>query len=252
MPEHTIVIACRKHGTVRTPEGKVLQVPPGWTLLPPGDAALTRRVKAAGPVWIVQVTNRGRISSGGVWAPAERIASIRAALESERSTESYARRRAAGVARRQQKQVEYVDEFRTAVLKFLAFAPDFADLAERLADAVATHATPVGSGTVARTQRISIERRAERAVIAWLRHKTTSYDEMKVARIKGRRREVRKELANRSRLLLNEYRNGAPRDPTACPLQRALATSPGGEGSQDGSDHDSRAEATTNSSPQQR
>jgi hypothetical protein len=33
--------------TVRTADGKVLTVPAGWVLLPPGDAALTRRVKAA-------------------------------------------------------------------------------------------------------------------------------------------------------------------------------------------------------------
>ena len=28
--------------------------PEGWVLLPPGDAALTRRVKATGAHWIVQ------------------------------------------------------------------------------------------------------------------------------------------------------------------------------------------------------
>ena len=36
-----------------------------------------------------------------------------------------------------------------------------AGLAEQLADAVTQHATPVGSGTVARTQRIPIEKRVE-------------------------------------------------------------------------------------------
>ena len=34
--------------TVRSADGMVLPVPEGWVLLPPGDAALTRRVKAAG------------------------------------------------------------------------------------------------------------------------------------------------------------------------------------------------------------
>ena len=34
--------------TVRAENGQVLNVPEGWVLLPPGDAALTRRVKAAG------------------------------------------------------------------------------------------------------------------------------------------------------------------------------------------------------------
>jgi len=37
--------------TVRTADGRVLAVPDGWELLPPGDAALTRRVKDAGEFW---------------------------------------------------------------------------------------------------------------------------------------------------------------------------------------------------------
>src|SRR5450755_2619133 len=48
--------------TVRATNGKVLTVPEGWILLPPGDAALTRRVKAAGDHWIV-AEKKGRRSS---------------------------------------------------------------------------------------------------------------------------------------------------------------------------------------------
>jgi len=33
--------------TVRAADGKVMPVPDGWVLVPPGDAALTRRIKAA-------------------------------------------------------------------------------------------------------------------------------------------------------------------------------------------------------------
>jgi len=40
--------------TVRSADGKVLTVPAGWVLFQPGDAALTRRVKAAGDHLIVQ------------------------------------------------------------------------------------------------------------------------------------------------------------------------------------------------------
>ena len=40
------------------------------------------------------------------------------------------------------------------MLDYLSFDPRYADLAERLAEAVTGHATPVGSGTVARTGRI--------------------------------------------------------------------------------------------------
>ena len=40
--------------TVRAADGTILTAPEGWVLLPPGDAGLTRRVKAAGDHWIVQ------------------------------------------------------------------------------------------------------------------------------------------------------------------------------------------------------
>ena len=46
-----------------------------------------------------------------------------------------------------------VETFHQAVLMFLAFHPRHAELARRLARAVTEHATPVGSGTVARTRR---------------------------------------------------------------------------------------------------
>jgi len=94
-------------------------------------------------------------------------------------------------------------------------------VSRRLARLVAAHATPVGSGTVARTKRIPIERRAEAAVIAWMRHQTTAYDSMKIARVKGQRREVRRMLAARSRSLLEAYRQGHA-IPDSCPLTRVL------------------------------
>lgn len=205
-------------------EGKELTVPADWELLPPGDAGLTRRVKAAGPSWTVKEKKGRRTFSLGVWAPGDRIAAMREAIELERSTETYAKRRKSDAARREKKQGEYVEDFRGAVLAFLEFADRYGELAERLADAVTTHATPVGSGTVARTQRIPIERRAESAVIAWLRHQTTAYDHMKIARVKGERREVRRMLAAESRRLLSRYRSGEEIDASRCPLTTALNT----------------------------
>jgi hypothetical protein len=79
---------------------------------------------------------------------------------------------------------------------------------------------------VARTQRIPIEKRAESAVIAWLRHATTAYDNMKIPRIKGKRREVRRMLAEQSRRLLEKYRAGHEVE-MACPLQQALSRTSG-------------------------
>jgi hypothetical protein len=104
---------------------------------------------------------------------------------------------------------------------FLAFHPSHANMADKLARAVTDHATPVSSGTVARTKRIPVEQRAEAAVIAWLRHKTTAYESMKIARIKGKRREVRRMLAQRSKELLGRYRPGGTVG-EECPLTKAL------------------------------
>ncbi len=208
--------------TVRTASGEVLTVPEGWELLPPGDAGLTRRVKAAGEHWVVQEKKGRKVFSRGVWAPAATIERIRAELEAERSTESYAKKQQAAARRREKEQTEYVQEFTEAVRTYLAFHPSHAELADRLAAAVAEHATPVGSGTVARTKRIPVEKRAEAAVIAWMRHQTTAYDSMVIPRIKGKRREVRRMLAQRSKELLARYRRGEPAS-DQCPLRKALA-----------------------------
>ncbi len=196
--------------TVRAANGRVLTAPEGWILLPPGDAALTRRVKAAGEHWTVQEKKGRKTFSHGVWAPAAVVERIRAELETERSTEGYARRKQSDARRRDKAQAEYVEDFLGAVVSFLAFHPNHAALAGRLARAVTEHATPVGSGTVARTRRIPVEQRAEAAVIAWLRHHTTAYDSMAIPRVKGKRREVRRLLARRSKELLERYRQGEP------------------------------------------
>lgn len=209
--------------TVRAADGKVLSVPADWVLLEPGDAALTRRVKAAGPHWVVQERKGRKVFSRGVWTLAATIERIRADLVAERSTESHAKKQIASAARRQRLQTEYVGDFTESILQFLNFHPVHGQIARQLARLVADHATPVGSGTVARTKRIPIERRAEAAVIAWLRHQTTAYDSMKIPREKGKRREVRRMLAERSRNLLDQYRRG--RAPAAnCPLLKVLET----------------------------
>ncbi|MEM9368015.1 MAG: DUF2293 domain-containing protein [Planctomycetota bacterium] len=203
-------------------DGTVLDVPQSWTLLPPGDAGVTRRVKAAGPTWTVKQKRGRRVVSLGVWADGKQIAEAKRGMEATRSTPQYAKQRVAAKQRRDKVQSEYVDEFHAAVVVFLAFAPEYAAIAERFATAVAAHATPVGSGTVARTKRIPVGQRAESAVIAWMRHQTTAYDDMKIARIRGKRREVRRELAAQSRRLLQKYRDGESDAMVGCPLAAAL------------------------------
>ena len=192
--------------------------PAGWECLPPGDAGLTRRVKSLGPSWAI-IEKRGRKAfSKGLWAPRENIQAAKLALEAERSTPSYEKKRAAAGARREREQASYVVSFELEVLGFLRFAARFEPLARSMARRVTAHATPVGSGTVARTERISIERRAESAVIAWMRHQTTAYDHMTIPRVAGKRREVRRELATISRAVLDLHRRDTPHAAGACPL----------------------------------
>lgn len=194
----------------------------GWVLVPPGDPALTRRIKAAGDHFAVAEKKGRKVFSRGIWAAAATIERIRADLEAERSTEAFAKRKESDARRRDKAQAEYVENFHGAVVTFLGFHENYADLADRLARAVTQHATPVGSGTVARTKRIPVERRAEAAVIAWMRHGTTGYDGMVIPWVKGKRREVRRMLAQRSKGLLARYRRGeAVGD--ECPLKKALA-----------------------------
>lgn len=211
--------------TVKMASGEVIPVPSGWELLPPGDAGVTRRVKAAGPTWTIKEKKGRKLFSKGVWADAEQIQRAKESMEQTRSTASYAKAQANAKKRREVKQNEYVEDFHAAVVMFLNFNPVYAAMADRLAVAVTQHATPVGSGTVARTQRIPIQRRAESAVIAWMRHQTTGYDDMQIARVKGERREMRRQLAAQSRKLLAKYRNGQPDAIKQCPLAHALRSS---------------------------
>lgn len=210
--------------TIRAADGKVLTVPEGWILLPPGDAALTRRTKAAGEHWIVQEKKGRKVFSRGLWAPAATIDRLRAELEAERSTDGFAKKKLADARRREKAQAVYVEDFLGTVVTFLDFHENHAELAQRLAKLVTDHATPVGSGTVARTKRIPVERRAEAAVIAWMRHKTTAYESMAIPRVKGKRREIRRMLAARSKELLEGYRRGEPVN-DECPLKKALVES---------------------------
>lgn len=221
-PETQEVRPFAKPRHVLDPSGTILAVPADWELLPPGDAALSRRIKADGSTWTVIEKKGNKRFSRGIWAPAHRIDALRADLVLERSDPSYQKKLDAGRQRRAVAEVAYTTDFRTAILTYLAFHPRYQLAAGAMADLITAHATPVGSGTVARTQRIPIEQRAEAATIAWMRHQTTGYDHMAIARVKGQRREVRRQLAQRSKALLTHYRTGSPINPTTCPLQAAL------------------------------
>jgi hypothetical protein len=209
--------------TVKAQDGESLTVPDDWALLPPGDAVLTRKVKKAGPTWTVEVKKGRKRFSHGVWALAKTIEDATAAMALLRETPAYQRKLERGREARRKKEHLYALEFEKTLVTFLDFAPCYEAIATELSQAISRHACPVGSGTVARTKRISIQERAEAALIAWMRHQSSNYDRMHVARVKGARREVRRKIAQQSRRLLDAYRRGDDIDLSVCVLYQALA-----------------------------
>ena len=203
-------------------DGRAVMPPDGWIFVPAGDPGLTRRLKATGEYWVQVHFRRNRLESEGIWTDGRRVPGIKDRLAAEHAGAAYQQKLDAARRRREERQDAYVVQFRQAVVDFLNFAPRYHDFAWELADAVTDQAVPVGSGTVARTERIPLSVSAEAAVIAWMRHQTTAYDRMSIARIKGERREVRRRLAERSRALLSRYRAGEDIDPATCPLAQAL------------------------------
>ncbi len=107
--------------SVRAADGKVLTAPADWILLPPGDAALTRRAKAAGDHWVVAEKKGRKVFSRGVWTPLATVERIRGELEAERSTESFSKKKQADIQRRQKAQAEYVEDFARPWWRFSAF-----------------------------------------------------------------------------------------------------------------------------------
>ena len=218
---HRVVLPSRIKVTVLLESGERQTPPVDWAFLPAGDAAVTRSVKAKGETWVVQVRKGKRLTSLGIWAQEAHIQASQQEAEAKRATPEYGRRREKDLARREAKQEAYVGDFCAEVVSFLDFHLRYENEAKLLGEKITAHATPVGSGTVARTERISITRRAEAAVVAWMRHQTTAYDSMSIARIKGRRRDVRRLLAAKSIEILVDYRQGREVAEN-CPLKKAL------------------------------
>ena len=209
-------------GELIGPNGETLKPPSDWAFSPAGDAGITRKVTSNGAYWKVEVKKGRRTISLGIWAPEVTILQAQSDVQQIRLTDEYKKKQTYAAERREKKQIQYDAEFCQAVEDFLDFHNNHKDLEKKLARAVTVHAIPVGSGTVARTQLIPIEERAAHAVIAWMRHQTTAYDNLKIARVKGERRAVRRSLAQQSVELLSNYREGRPAS-VHCPLQKAMS-----------------------------
>ncbi|MBI9035133.1 MAG: DUF2293 domain-containing protein [Bacteroidales bacterium] len=221
MLKNQMIVSPGQGETVIDEYGKKIKPPKGWIFLPAGDAGITRKVTSKGIFWRVQVKKGRRMISKGIWAPEETIREAKELVETTRSTDAYQKKKVYAAKRRDEKQTAYEQEFQEAVEKFLHFHSKYKDLEKLMAEQVTRHAIPIGSGTVARTSMIPIEKRASHAVIAWMRHKTTSYDNMHIPLVKGERREVRKQLAQKSIALLSNYRLGKDVG-VNCPLARVI------------------------------
>lgn len=222
MENDTRIVKPGINGHLVGEKGETLLPPTSWSFLPSGDAGVTRKVTSQGQFWRVEVKKGRRTISLGIWASETTIAQAQADVQAVRLTDGYKKKRVSDLNRREKKQEQYDAEFCQAVEVYLNFHNSYKDMQKKLARAVTIHAIPVGSGTVARTQMIPIAERAAHAVIAWMRHQTTAYDHLKIARVKGERRAVRRDLAQQSVDLLANYRQG--RVLTAdCPLQKAVS-----------------------------
>jgi len=217
-----LIVKPGAHGELTGQNGETLKPPTDWAFLPAGDAGITRKVTSKGSYWRVEVKKGRRTISLGIWALATTIEQAQRDVQQIRLTDEYKKKQTYAAERRDKKQSEYEADFCLAIECFLDFHSSHKELEKKLAKAVTVHTIPVGSGTVARTQLIPIEERAALAVIAWMRHQTTAYDNLKIARVKGERRAVRRSLAQQSVELLANYREGRPAS-AHCPLQKALS-----------------------------
>ena len=173
-----------------------------WEFLPTGDAFVTRTVKAAGRTgcaWQPRSRHRAHRRLIGLWAPAD---AIRAAEEQAKATsEKRAAARTVNARSRARREQQYHEQLREAVLAFLDFAPEHAELAEQIATEIAAHAAMVGSGRAGRTQLFSLEEKARLAARAHIRHRHTQYEDgqRRPVRRMGRRRALPRDQRRRPR-----------------------------------------------------
>ena len=143
------------------PEHGDIEIPADWEFLPSGDAFLTRTVKAAGAYWLSwQPRSRHRQHRRllGLWAPSQAIAD--AQVRAEATAERREAKRALGAQSRERHEERYRGELEDAIVRFLAFAPEYQELARRIAKETAAHAAVVGSGRVGRTRKLTLDERA--------------------------------------------------------------------------------------------
>lgn len=81
------------------------------------------------------------------------------------------------VKARERQEAAYRADLADVIRRFLGFAPEYTDLAEKIASEAAARAAVVGSGRVGRTRMLSLDERAALAARAVIRHRYTSYED---------------------------------------------------------------------------
>lgn len=223
MPDQTrTFLVTKEDSRLKDASGNLFTIPTGWDNLPAGDASITRKLKSLGPTWTVQEKKGRKTFSHGVWAASENIATARRLVEARRADPKHQKKLAQAKVRRQEKEEVFGEDFQQAITDFLNFHLKYQSLAKQLSTLVKKHAAPVGSGTVARSSSVSVEDKAALAVMAWMRHQASSYDSIAVPKIKGARRELRRQIARQSERILGAYRRGDEIDTNTCALYKAL------------------------------
>ncbi len=152
-----------------------IDTPSGWDSQGPGDPFITRRIKQMGPHWVVLKRRKGYTETLGILAPVANIEAAKRLAEETAARRSTARDRSR--EQRTRREVDCRQLFIEAVLGYLDFAPRHQELARKIAEAVASRATEVGSGRVGRMAKLSLENKAELAARAHIRHKYTKYED---------------------------------------------------------------------------
>lgn len=202
-------------------ENNIVKIPEMWEFLPAGDAGVTRNVTKAGEYIRVKQKRGRRLISKGVWAPKEAIEMAIAKMTTLRSTESYEKSKQYRAHKREKDLISYQEDFKKQIIIQLSFADIYHDIAVVLADKITQFATPIGSGTVARSSTLSLDLKAQKAINGWVRHRLTPYESLKIARVKGARANARKLMYEKGLKVFLPYQKGEE-IPSNCPLKREL------------------------------
>ncbi|MDC1106865.1 DUF2293 domain-containing protein [Prolixibacteraceae bacterium] len=201
--------------------GKEVIIPRKWSFFPAGDAGVTRAItKQKNYIRVKELRGRRAISKG-IWAPEELIQEAKQRMTKVRSSDIYRKQKLQREMRRDQIQEAFIESLEHAIRDRLSFHNCYKELEESLAKAIVDHSSPIGSGTVSRSSRLSIETKAEKAINGWVRHHLTPYEQLKIARTKGARRLARKMMIDKGNEVLVVYRKGQE-CPNPCPIHKSL------------------------------